>query len=272
MLGGVSAGSLCWHVGGTTDSFGPDLRPVTNGLGFIPTSNGVHYDSEEQRRPLYHRLVAEGALPAGHATDDGVGLVYRGHRAGRGRGRPARRGGLPGGARTRRHGGGDARRAAPPRLTRLRWAVTELRIVRAGLVAYEQAWERQRELHAARVAGEGPDTLLLLEHPSVYTAGKRTEPHERPFDGTPVIDVDRGGKITWHGPGQLVGYPIVRAARPDRRRRLRPPARGGAHRGLRRLRAGHRPGRGPQRRLGGRRRPPAPTARSPRSASGWPAA
>ncbi|MGY1653607.1 Type 1 glutamine amidotransferase-like domain-containing protein [Geodermatophilus sp. SYSU D01119] len=78
VLGGVSAGSLCWHVGGTTDSFGPDLRPVTNGLGLIPTSNGVHYDSEEQRRPLYHRLVADGTLPAGHATDDGVGLVYRG--------------------------------------------------------------------------------------------------------------------------------------------------------------------------------------------------
>ena len=72
----------------------------------------------------------------------------------------------------------------------------------------------QRQLHAQRVAGEGPDTLLLLEHPPVYTAGKRTEPHERPFDGTPVIDVDRGGKITWHGPGQLVGYPIVRLADP----------------------------------------------------------
>ena len=92
--------------------------------------------------------------------------------------------------------------------------MTELRIVRAGLVPYEEAWARQRELHAARVAGEGPDTLLLLEHPSVYTAGKRTEPHERPFDGTPVIDVDRGGKITWHGPGQLVGYPIVRLPDP----------------------------------------------------------
>ncbi len=78
VLGGVSAGSLCWHVGGTTDSYGPDLRPVTNGLGLIPTSNGVHYDSEEQRRPLYHRLVADGVLPGGHATDDGVGLVYRG--------------------------------------------------------------------------------------------------------------------------------------------------------------------------------------------------
>ena len=91
--------------------------------------------------------------------------------------------------------------------------MAELEIVRAGLVPYEDAWARQRELHARRVAGEGPDTLLLLEHPSVYTAGKRTEPHERPFDGTPVIDVDRGGKITWHGPGQLVGYPIV--ALPD---------------------------------------------------------
>jgi lipoyl(octanoyl) transferase len=92
--------------------------------------------------------------------------------------------------------------------------VTELRIERAGLVPYEQAWERQRELHAARVAGEGPDTLLLLQHPSVYTAGKRTLRHERPFDGTPVIDVDRGGKITWHGPGQLVGYPIVKLPDP----------------------------------------------------------
>jgi peptidase E len=78
VLGGVSAGSLCWHVGGTTDSFGPELRPVTDGLGLLPYSNGVHHDSEVQRRPLYHRLVAEGILPAGFATDDGVGLVYRG--------------------------------------------------------------------------------------------------------------------------------------------------------------------------------------------------
>ena len=91
--------------------------------------------------------------------------------------------------------------------------MSELRVVRAGTVPYEEAWDRQRELHAQRVAGEIPDTMLLLEHPSVYTAGRRTEPHERPFDGTPVIDVDRGGKITWHGPGQLVGYPIV--ALPD---------------------------------------------------------
>ena len=85
--------------------------------------------------------------------------------------------------------------------------------MRAGVVPYEEAWAMQRELHARRVAGEAPDTMLLLQHPPVYTAGKRTEPHERPFDGTPVIDVDRGGKITWHGPGQLVGYPIV--ALPD---------------------------------------------------------
>ncbi|RBY95530.1 lipoate-protein ligase B [Blastococcus sp. TF02-8] len=88
-----------------------------------------------------------------------------------------------------------------------------LEVLRPGLVDYEEAWALQRDLHAKRVAGEVPDTLLLLEHPSVYTAGRRTEPHERPFDGTPVVDVDRGGKITWHGPGQLVGYPIV--ALPD---------------------------------------------------------
>jgi peptidase E len=78
VLTGVSAGSICWHVGGTTDSFGPDLRPVTNGLGLVPYSNAVHYDSEEQRRPLFQRLIADGTLPSGYATDDGVGLLYRG--------------------------------------------------------------------------------------------------------------------------------------------------------------------------------------------------
>jgi peptidase E len=78
VLAGVSAGSICWHAGGTTDSFGPQLRPVTNGLAFLPYSNGVHYDSEAQRRPLYHRLVADGTLPDGYATDDGTGLLYRG--------------------------------------------------------------------------------------------------------------------------------------------------------------------------------------------------
>ena len=82
------------------------------------------------------------------------------------------------------------------------------------LVDYLTAWDRQKAVHAAVAAGEEPDTVLLLEHERVYTAGKRTEPHERPFDGTPVIDVDRGGKITWHGPGQLVGYPIVRLPSP----------------------------------------------------------
>lgn len=75
-------------------------------------------------------------------------------------------------------------------------------------VDYLAAWEMQREVHADVVAGGRP-AVLLLEHPPTYTAGKRTEPHERPQDGTPVIDVDRGGKITFHGPGQLVGYPIV---------------------------------------------------------------
>ena len=79
-----------------------------------------------------------------------------------------------------------------------------------GTVEYLAAWDLQRRVHESVVAG-GPDTTLLLEHPPVFTAGKRTEPHERPVDdGTPVIDVDRGGKITFHGPGQLVGYPIVR--------------------------------------------------------------
>jgi lipoyl(octanoyl) transferase len=81
-------------------------------------------------------------------------------------------------------------------------------------VEYERAWAMQRELHAHVVAGEAADTVLLLEHPAVYTAGRRTHPADRPFDGTPVIDVDRGGRITWHGPGQLVGYPIVALTEP----------------------------------------------------------
>ncbi len=89
-----------------------------------------------------------------------------------------------------------------------------LQTIRAGLVPYDEAWARQRKIHAGVVAGTTPDTALLLEHPPVYTAGKRTEAWERPLDGTPVIDVDRGGKITWHGPGQLVGYPIVRLPDP----------------------------------------------------------
>ncbi len=86
--------------------------------------------------------------------------------------------------------------------------------IRAGVVEYTVAWAEQRRLHEAVVAGTEPDSVLLLEHPSVYTAGKRTEPWDRPTDGTPVVDVDRGGKITWHGPGQLVGYPILRLPDP----------------------------------------------------------
>lgn len=78
ILAGVSAGSICWHVGGTTDSFGPELRPVTNGLALLPYGNGVHYDSEEQRRPLLHSLVADGTLPMSYATDDRVGILYEG--------------------------------------------------------------------------------------------------------------------------------------------------------------------------------------------------
>lgn len=92
--------------------------------------------------------------------------------------------------------------------------ISGLRVVRAGVLDYATAWDEQRRLHAAVSAGAEPDTVLLLEHPSVYTAGKRTEPWDRPVDGTPVIDVDRGGKITWHGPGQLVGYPIMKLPDP----------------------------------------------------------
>ena len=88
-----------------------------------------------------------------------------------------------------------------------------MRVRQLGTVDYQDAWQMQRELADARVAG-GPDTMLLLEHPAVYTAGKRTEAHERPMDGTPVVDTDRGGKITWHGPGQLVGYPVIGLAEP----------------------------------------------------------
>ncbi|WP_069385991.1 peptidase E [Cellulosimicrobium cellulans] len=80
VLAGISAGSLCWHVGGPTDSFGPELRPMTDGLAFVPYGNGVHHDSDPGRRPLLHRMVAEGTLPTSYATDDGVGLVYQGGR------------------------------------------------------------------------------------------------------------------------------------------------------------------------------------------------
>lgn len=85
---------------------------------------------------------------------------------------------------------------------------------RHGLVEYQKAWDVQRTIHEEVASGSRPNTLLLLEHPSVYTAGRRTDDSERPTDGTPVIDVDRGGRITWHGPGQLVGYPIVKLQKP----------------------------------------------------------
>lgn len=85
---------------------------------------------------------------------------------------------------------------------------------RHGLVEYKKAWESQRTIHQDVADGKRPNTLILLEHPSVFTAGRRTDVSERPTDGTPVIDVDRGGRITWHGPGQLVGYPIVKLLKP----------------------------------------------------------
>src|SRR5215203_4090041 len=107
--------------------------------------------------------------------------------------------------------------ARGPRPARSLCRMSALRVIRhEAPVPYEIGWAEQRRMHAARVAGEIDDTILLLEHEPVFTAGKRTEPHERPLldPGAPVIDVDRGGKITWHGPGQIVGYPIVRLPEP----------------------------------------------------------
>ncbi|GBG37229.1 octanoyltransferase [Mycobacterium montefiorense] len=98
-------------------------------------------------------------------------------------------------------------------MSSIRSQTTAIDVRQLGTVEYRTAWELQRDLADTRVAG-GNDTLLLLEHPAVYTAGRRTEPHERPVDGTPVVDTDRGGKITWHGPGQLVGYPIIGLGEP----------------------------------------------------------
>jgi lipoyl(octanoyl) transferase len=89
-----------------------------------------------------------------------------------------------------------------------------IELIHSGLMEYEDALQLQRNFHAEVVAGQRPNTLILLEHPSVYTAGKRTQDFEKPTDGTPVINVDRGGRITWHGPGQLVGYPIVKLLKP----------------------------------------------------------
>lgn len=93
-------------------------------------------------------------------------------------------------------------------------STSQLNVVRPGTVEYGQALAMQRCIHSEVASGTRANTLILLEHPSVFTAGKRTLDSERPHDGTPVVDVDRGGKITWHGPGQLVGYPIVKLAKP----------------------------------------------------------
>lgn len=132
--------------------------------------------------------------------------------------------------------------------------MSELRFVHLGFgeqaVEYREAWQEQRRVHSARFADEVPDTCLLLEHLSVYTAGRRTEDSERPLDGTPVVDVDRGGKITWHGPGQLVGYPIVRLPRPVDVVAHVHAAGGGVDPYRDRLRCGDHPGGGPQRGVG----------------------
>lgn len=89
-------------------------------------------------------------------------------------------------------------------------SVSDIDVLHSGLLDYEKSWQMQREIHEEVAQGSKSNTLILIEHPSVYTAGRRTDVLERPQDGTPVIDVDRGGRITWHGPGQIVGYPIVR--------------------------------------------------------------
>lgn len=98
-------------------------------------------------------------------------------------------------------------------VTSIRSHRTAIDVRQLGRLDYTEAWQLQRDIADARAAG-GPDTLLLLEHAPVYTAGRRTLDHERPLDGTPVVDTDRGGKITWHGPGQLVGYPIIGLTEP----------------------------------------------------------
>ena len=93
-------------------------------------------------------------------------------------------------------------------------SASQIEVNHLGLLDYESALELQRKIHMEVASGNRPNTLLMLEHPSVYTAGKRTQAFEFPNDGTPVINVDRGGRITWHGPGQLVGYPIVKLLKP----------------------------------------------------------
>lgn len=98
----------------------------------------------------------------------------------------------------------------------MRSSTDPIRVLEPGIVDYREAWTLQQTLAIGRAAGTDADSVILLEHPSVYTAGKRTQPGDLPADGTPVINVDRGGRITWHGPGQLVGYPVVALADPAR--------------------------------------------------------
>ena len=92
-------------------------------------------------------------------------------------------------------------------------ALSELKVMHCGVLEYQEAWQLQRSIHDCVANDTQANTLILVEHPSVFTAGRRTDSLERPTDGTPVIDVDRGGRITWHGPGQLVGYPIIKLAK-----------------------------------------------------------
>ena len=92
-------------------------------------------------------------------------------------------------------------------------ALSELKVMHCGVLEYQEAWQLQRSIHDRVADDTQANTLILVEHPSVFTAGRRTDSLERPTDGTPVIDVDRGGRITWHGPGQIVGYPIIKLAK-----------------------------------------------------------
>ena len=211
------------------------LEDEVRAILFAITHEGVVGSGEPDRtRPGHQRRVHHRPGPCSESphTADGAGLRIAGRVRRVRRRRPARR------AARHTHRVGARRIRVPPqhdrrgagirdraegRLARtvkvmapvsIRSVTTPIDVRRLGTVDYRQAWQLQRELADARIAG-GPDTLLLLEHPSVYTAGKRTLPEERPGAAdVPVIDTDRGGKITWHGPGQLVGYPVIGLAEP----------------------------------------------------------